>query len=71
MHNAGMRTHSTIVRDAGAAKIALLTGKPIFTVRSWQQRDSIPSDQWVALTDAGYATLEELAEAAANKVKAA
>jgi hypothetical protein len=65
-----MRTHADIINDAGGAaalhdKLGLL-GK-IHTVRSWGQRDSIPADQWKAIADAGLATLEELAEAAALK----
>lgn len=66
-----MRSHTDIVRDAGAAKIALLTGKPIYTVRSWQQRGSIPSEYWATLIEASHATADELIAAAANRGEAA
>jgi hypothetical protein len=62
-----MRTHQTILRSAGHAEIAALTGRPITTVRSWDQRDSIPADQWKVIAGAELATLDELAEAAARK----
>ena len=62
-----MRNHSTIVQEAGAEQIALLTGKPIYTVRSWRVRGSIPSEYWAALIGAGHATAEELIAAAAGK----
>lgn len=61
-----MRSHSDIVEQAGSAAIAELLGKPIFTVRSWRQRNSIPSEYWAALIEAQLANAEELIAAAAK-----
>jgi len=65
-----MRTHAAIIKDAGGVRAfhdALgLTGK-VHTVGSWRQRDSIPADHWKAIADLRFATLEELAEAAATR----
>lgn len=41
------------------------------TVKAWSRLDSIPAPHWQAITDAGLATLEELAAAAAAKSRAA
>lgn len=64
-----MRSHSQIIKDAGGpsrliAKLALST--PIYTVRSWVARNSIPAPIWQSLADHGLATLEELAADAAR-----
>ena len=67
MHNGGMRSHSEIIREADAQAVADLTGASIHTVRSWGQRDSIPSEYWAALIAAGHATADELIHAAARK----
>lgn len=67
MHNSGMRSHSQIVRDAGPATVAALTGKPIHTVRSWAQRDSIPAEYWALLVSDQHCTAAELMLAAASK----
>jgi hypothetical protein len=62
-----MRTHRSILREAGHDRIIALTGLPITTVRSWDQRDSIPSDMWLSLAEANFATLQELAASASRK----
>jgi hypothetical protein len=62
-----MRTHRDILRDAGHDRIASLTGRPITTVRSWDQRDSIPADLWLEIAQADLSTLEELASSASRK----
>lgn len=67
MHKRIMRTHRDILRDAGHDKIVDLTGRPITTVRSWGQRDSIPPDLWLDLANAGHADLAELAAGASRK----
>lgn len=67
MHNVGMRTHRDILRDAGHDQIVALTRRPITTVRSWDQRDSIPADMWLDLSNAGFSSLEELAASASRK----
>jgi hypothetical protein len=67
LHNVAMRTHRDILRDSGHDKIAALTGRPITTVRSWDQRDSIPSDLWLEIAGANFAKLEELASNASRK----
>lgn len=62
-----MLTHSEIVRRAGKPEeIAAVVGVSVHTVRSWIQRDSIPADKWVAMVGAGWATLDDLAIAAAS-----
>lgn len=65
-----MRTHADIIRDAGGP-VAVHDGLGLeakqHTVRSWLQRDSIPADHWKACALAGFATLDELATAAAAK----
>ena len=63
-----MRTHSQIIKDAGAAKVQALLGAEtsIHTVRSWVQRGSIPAEHWKVLADKRLATLDELASAASS-----
>ena len=64
-----MRSHADIIRAAGVLVVhdtLGLEGK-LHTVRSWVQRDSIPDQHWKALADAGLATLDELAAAAAAR----
>lgn len=70
MHNTGMRTHTDIIKDAGAEVLTDLTGSPITTVRSWAHRNSIPADHWLVLVSEGHCTAEELMRGAA-KAKAA
>lgn len=67
MHNGAMRSHSDIVKAAGPAKVAALTGASIHTVRSWVQRDSIPSEYWALLVSDEHCTAAELMLAAAAK----
>lgn len=55
-----MRSHKQIVRDIGHDKLASLTGRKITAVRSWDQRDSIPSDAWLLLVGEGYCSADEL-----------
>jgi hypothetical protein len=62
-----MRSHSEIIRTAGAQAVADLTKAPITTIRSWAQRDSIPSEYWAALIGAGYCSADDLIDAAAAK----
>jgi hypothetical protein len=67
MHNSIMRSHSEIIRAAEAQEISDLTGASIHTVRSWGQRDSIPSEYWAALISAEVCTARELIDAAAAR----
>jgi hypothetical protein len=67
MHNGGMRNHTDIIRAIGETAVAELTEAPVLTVRSWAQRDSIPSKHWVVLVGAGHCTAEDLMAAAAAK----
>jgi hypothetical protein len=67
MHNEGMRNHTEIIRAVGEAQVAELTGAPALTVRSWAQRDSIPSKHWAVLVDKKLCTAAELMAAAAAK----
>jgi hypothetical protein len=62
-----MRTHRDILRASGHDRIVELTNRPITTVRSWDQRDSIPADMWLDIATAGFSNLEELAAGASRK----
>ena len=67
-----MTTHADIVRSAGKAEdIALACGVSVHTVRSWVVRDSIPAEHWADFNTAGWATLDALADAAAERKRAA
>jgi len=66
-----MRNHKNIIRDAGAQEIAGLTAVSINTVRSWVQRDSIPSEYWASIIAAGHCDGNELILSAASKRAAA
>ncbi len=55
-----MRNHTDIVKGIGPEVLAELTGAPITTVRSWAQRNSIPSDHWLVLVSEDHCTAEEL-----------
>ena len=61
-----MRTHVEIIKAAGTDAIVERAGLSVsvHTVRSWRQRGSIPGEYWKAISDAGLATLTELAAAA-------
>ena len=67
MRNGTMRSHNEIIRTVGEGAIAALTGAPIFTIRSWMQRDSIPSKHWVLLVNEQHCTADELMAAAAKR----
>lgn len=71
MHNVGMRTHRDILREAGHDKIVALTGRPITTVRSWDQRNSIPSTEWRTLVDALVCKADDLMDGVALRGAAA
>lgn len=63
-----MRTHAEIVVAAGKSEeVALRRRVSVHTVRSWIQRDSIPSEHWAAFARDGVATTDELAQAAEAK----
>lgn len=76
---ARMVTHAQIIDNARhgdvkgtqAVHAALRGVESIHTVRSWRQRDSIPAHRWKDVSDAGFATLEELAAAAASRTEGA
>ena len=67
MHNGDMRSHTEIIRSVGEGAIADLTGAPVLTVRSWMQRDSIPSKHWELLVTGQHCTADELMAAAAKR----
>lgn len=67
MHNGTMRSHTEIIRAVGEARVAELTDAPVLTVRSWAQRDSIPSKHWATLVSNKHCTAEELMAAAAKR----
>jgi len=65
-----MRTHSDVIKDAGGAlvlhdRIGLV--RKVRTVRSWAWRDSIPSEYWRPIVEAGFASYGELAAHYARK----
>lgn len=67
MHNGAMRTHAEIARKVGEDALATLAGVPVLTVRSWIQRDSIPSKHWALLVSKKHCTADELMAAAAKR----
>ena len=62
-----MRTHRDVIRDGGGvaafARHVGLSRKPT-TVQSWWQRDSIPGEYWLLISELRLASLAELALAA-------
>lgn len=58
-----MRTHKQIISDVGVPRLRDALGMPdkTHTIRSWLQRKRIPAKHWAALSNAGLASLEELA----------
>lgn len=62
-----MRSHTEIIRAVGENAIADLTGAPVLTVRSWAQRNSIPSKHWELLVSNEHCTADELMAAAAKR----
>lgn len=61
-----MRTHRDVIKDAGgvanfARKLSL--SERTATVQSWWQRDSIPGEYWVLISQLELASLPELAMA--------
>ena len=67
-HNGGMRTHIEIIEAVGGYRgLAERLAQPAERIRFWERRKAIPPEQWKACSDAGVATLDELASAAAQK----
>ncbi len=61
-----MRTHLQIIKDEGGYQaVADRLEQPRERVRFWERRGAFPPEQWKSVADAGIATLDELAEAAA------
>lgn len=59
-----MRTHIQIIEDAGGYQaMAGKLGLDNERVRFWRRREAIPPDQWGAVAEAGFATLDELVTA--------
>jgi hypothetical protein len=58
-----MRTHRDIVKALGHDRIASELGKPVTTVRSWYQRNSIPANEFLTFVERGWATADELVAA--------
>jgi hypothetical protein len=57
-----MQTHRDIIKAVGHAAIADATDRPITTVRSWDQRNSIPVSEWPVFISNGWATADSLLE---------
>lgn len=63
-----MRTHDQIIAAAGGvAATAKAITVDANTVKQWKRSNSIPAPHWKAVSDAGLATLEELADAASKR----
>jgi hypothetical protein len=63
-----MRNHSIIIKEAAAVEtVALATGAKPSAVRSWLYRDSIPAKAWGVFIRNGWATADELIDAAEKK----
>ena len=67
-----MTTFSSIFERTGPTEMARRIGfDDPNTVHAWKRTESIPAPYWRKLSDAGVATLDELADAAANRRKPA
>jgi hypothetical protein len=66
-----MRTHADILAPKDDQTLAAELNVSIHTVRSWRQRNSIPSEHWKAIVASGRATSDELIDAAAAKSRQA
>lgn len=67
-----MSIHSEIIdRFSGPAELARASGMTPGAAKQARRRGSISPEYWTAVVEAGKATLEELAEAAASKRAAA
>ena len=65
-----MRSHSQIVKAAGSVEaVAEKHSVSVHTVRSWIQRNSIPSDQWNAFAGDSVDLLREIAVSAEQKIQ--
>lgn len=63
-----MMTFPEIFKRTGPTEMARKIGfDDPNTVHAWKRTESIPAPYWKAIADAGVATLEELAEAAAAR----
>lgn len=65
-------THRGIIdRAGGPAAVGRKINVEPNTTKAWKRLDSIPAAHWQALAQAGIATLDELASAAARRLEAA
>jgi len=55
-----MRKLKQNVKQIGERDAASLCGVTIYAVRSWGQRNRIPSEYWALLVDKKHATADEL-----------
>lgn len=63
-------SHTAIIaRNGGPAAIGRLIGIDPNTTKAWKRLDSIPAAHWQSLANAGAASLDELAAAAARTPK--
>lgn len=62
-----MAAFSDIFQRVRPTELARRIGEDANTVHAWKRLDSIPAPHWKAIAGAEIATLEELAEAAANR----
>jgi hypothetical protein len=58
-----------IARNNGPAALGRMINVDPNTVKAWNRLDSIPAAHWRAIAEAEAATLDELAAAAAAKVR--
>ena len=72
--HSGTLTHGELIdRAGGPSKVGAVLEPPVDgnTVKGWKRNDSIPGPYWQTFANARIATLEELAEAAEAKRRAA
>jgi len=63
-----MLSHAQIIdRAGGPSKVGRAIAADPNTAKQWRRNDSIPAPYWEAMVKAEFATLDELAEAAAAK----
>lgn len=55
-------SHANIITTDRIPAIAEATGMTEIGVRSWRQRNRIPSEHWPKIAQLGFATVEQLAE---------
>ncbi len=62
------QTHAEIIaRNGGSTAVGRKIGVDANNVKAWKRNSSIPATYWLALSQQGLATLDELAAGAAKQ----